>query len=388
MEKCLITGATICNTVTTFESDLAIENGVIIDVGDLEGNYKHFPKFEFRRSDRILPGFIDVHIHGSNGADIMDGTLSSLKTIGMSLVKQGVTGFLATTMTQSDQLISNALLSVREYIAKYKSIPESSEVLGVHLEGPFISEDKIGAQNPKYLQEISFDKLERWKKISGNKLKKITFAPELDNSSELVTWCSKNNIASSIGHTACTAEQAQRIIDRGASQATHLFNAMSGIDHRNPGAATVLLGSQDILAELIVDKIHLASETIKMTYDIKGSNNILLITDAISAQTKGEGVFHLGGQKVIVKGNEARLENGVLAGSVLTMNKALQNMHMIVQCNFPDLVKMTSTNAAKFLGINNLGDIQVGMVADLVVLDDQYQVKCCLSKGRITGITG
>ncbi len=380
MNSYLITGASICGATNMTESDVAVEDNMIVAIGDLRKQYKHLPVFEFNASDKLLPGFIDTHIHGSDGADVMDGDIEALNTIGCSLRKQGVSGFLATTMTQSDENITKALHAVRQYVdadGGFDKSKKHAEILGVHLEGPFISPNKIGAQNPNYLQEVSFEKLERWQSISQGALKKVTFAPEIADANELVKWCAKRRIISSIGHTNCTASQAQEMLDLGASQATHLFNAMSGIHHRNPGAATALLASKKVLAELIVDQVHLADETVKMVYEIKGQDNILLITDAMSAQAKGEGVFDLGGQKVVVKGNEARLENGTLAGSVLTMNKALENMHLISKCSFPELVKMTSTNAARSLGLMDRGDIQVGMRADLIVLAHDYQIKKC-----------
>jgi N-acetylglucosamine-6-phosphate deacetylase len=384
MHNYLITGATICTATQTIEGDVAIEGGIIADIGDIRKNYRHLPKFALKQSDKVLPGFIDTHIHGSNGADVMDGSIDSLNVIGKSLLSQGVTGFLATTMTQSDQAISNALLSVKKYTSEYKNGQQSSKILGVHLEGPFISHDKIGAQNPNFLQEVSLHKLEEWYRISGKMLKKVTFAPELKNTSGLVEWCSREKIVASIGHTNCKAYQAQKLVDAGVSQATHLFNAMSGINHRDPGAATVLLASKKVLAELIVDRVHLADEIVKMVYNIKGSDKILLVTDAMAAQVKGEGVFNLGGQKVLVKGNEARLENGALAGSVLTMVKALKNIQLITECNFPALVKMTSTNAANFLGLKDRGDIRKGMIADLVIMDHTYNIKYCIIQGKIT----
>lgn len=168
--------------------------------------------------------------------------------------------------------------------------------------------------------------------------------------------------------------QALNAIEQGCTHATHLFNAMSPIEHRNPGAATALLMSKKVLAELIVDGIHLHPDMVKFTYAIKGSDKIALITDAMSAQSAGEGVFELGGQKVIVKDGQARLENGVFAGSVLTMNKALENVLKFTNCSLYDAVKMTSTNQAKSLGFKK-GQIKGGFDAEFVILNKNYQVK-------------
>ena len=306
----------------------------------------------------------------------MDGEIESLKVITSSLYRQGVTSFLATTMTQTEAAISKALNGVADFNKSHAHGGHFSNILGVHLEGPFISPDKIGAQNPEFLQESSIAKLKSWQHKANNLVKKITLAPEMLGANHVIDWCVSEQVIASIGHTNCTAKEALAAIDRGCSQATHLFNAMSGVDHRKPGAATALLMSEKVIAELIVDGVHLAPEIVDMVYRVKGADGILLVTDAMSAQAHGEGVFELGGQKVIVKNNEARLENGVLAGSVLTMNNALKNMLTYSDCSLPEIVKMTSYNAAKSLNMqHSKGDIKKGADADLVVVDKHFQIK-------------
>ena len=304
MQNYVLTDANICTSERVIEGSVAVENGKIVAIGDIAKSYQYLPHFHCQSGDMIMPGFIDIHIHGSQGCDVMDAEMEALETIASSLYTQGVTSFLATTMTQSDQAISNALDTVAQFQNQSHANKNMANILGVHLEGPFISPQKMGAQNPEYLQPCSVEKLNRWQHLSGNNIKKITIAPEIKAADQIIHYCVENSIIASIGHTACSAKIAHQAIAKGCTQATHLFNAMSGMDHRNPGAATALLLSKKIVAELIVDGVHLADETVRMVYEIKGADHIILITDAISAQAYGEGIFSLGGQKVIVKNND------------------------------------------------------------------------------------
>ena len=376
MQSYRIRGAQIVTKDVILEGELAVEEGKIVSIGEPIGAFNHLPLLEYHATDIIMPGFIDTHIHGSGGCDVMDGAMEALEVIASSLLEQGVTGFLPTTMSQTDGAITKAVSTIAGFKHRYDQACHLSTILGIHLEGPFISPDKIGAQNPDFLQGFSLAKLGNWQHKANQLIRKITMAPEIAGADELIAWCKTSNVIASIGHTNCTAKQTLVAIENGCSQATHLFNAMSGIDHRNPGAATALLMSTKVLAELIVDGVHLAPEIIKMVYCVKGADHILLVTDAMSAQAHGDGVFELGGQIVIVKNDQARLENGVLAGSVLTMNRALCNMLKFSDCRLPELVKMSSYNAAKSLGIEQQkGDIQIGMDADLLVLNKAFQIK-------------
>lgn len=373
MQSYILKGAKIYGDNDFKHQDIVVENGVIQAICDdaKEGKY-NLPSIELNQDDYIIPGFIDIHIHGSQGADVMDADVDALDVISKSIHSHGVTSYLATTMTASNEDILKSMKAVAQYTSSNRS--QRAKIAGIHLEGPFISPGKIGAQNPNYLQGADVEKLANWHNASNSLIKKITIAPEIANADKVIQYCNSQNIISSIGHTNCTMAQALSAIDSGCSHATHLFNAMSPIEHRNPGAATALLMSKKVLAELIVDGIHLHPDMVKFTHEIKGSDNIALVTDAMSAQGAGEGVFDLGGQKVIVKDGAARLENGVLAGSVLTMNKALENMMRFSNCTLHEAVKMTSTNQAKSIGFKK-GQIKVGYDAEFVVLDKNYQIK-------------
>jgi N-acetylglucosamine-6-phosphate deacetylase len=373
MQSYILKGANIYGDNEFEYKDIVVKNGIIQEICDeaKESEY-NLPSIQLGKNDFVIPGFIDIHIHGSHGADVMDADVDALDVISKSIHSHGVTSYLATTMTASNENILKSMQAVAKYTAIQHR--QRAKIVGIHLEGPFISPGKIGAQNPNYLQGADVEKLASWHHASNNLIKKITIAPEIANADKVIQYFNLQNIISSIGHTNCTMAQALKAIESGCSHATHLFNAMSPIEHRNPGAATALLMSKKVLAELIVDGIHLHPDMVKFTYEIKGCDNIALVTDAMSAQGAGEGVFDLGGQKVVVKNGEARLENGVLAGSVLTMNKALENMMKFSNCSLHDAVKMTSTNQAKSLGFKK-GQIKVGYDAEFVVLDKNYQIK-------------
>jgi N-acetylglucosamine-6-phosphate deacetylase len=383
MKDYALIGAKVCT-----ETDILQEGVVVVRAGMIDQVYARgddFPKplptdiehITLSADDVIIPGFIDVHIHGANGSDVMDADQDALSNVAATIFKQGTTSFLATTMTASDEDIHKVVRNVKQFTEYQASHAlDQATVSGIHLEGPYLSERKIGAQNRNFIQTPNIAQFEQWQKSAGDLIRKVTLAPEESGALALTRHLKDHNIVASIGHTNCTAKRAQQAIKAGASSCTHFFNAMSGVHHRTPGAATAILMSNDIRAELIADGVHLAPEILQLALEVKGADQLLLVTDAMSAQSFGDGIFDLGGQKVIVKGNEARMENGVLAGSVLTMNQALIHMMNATDCSLIDAVKMASTTPAKELDLaHEIGSISIGKKADLVVLDARYQVK-------------
>lgn len=379
MDSYALVGANVCleNEVVP-NAIIIVESGVIKDIIKEElysiqglSNIINLPSDSF-----IAPGFIDVHIHGANGSDIMDADLDSIFNIAGALLENGTTGFLATTMSETDENITRALKSIYDYSLEEGYDPEKySDIYGVHLEGPYLSELKAGAQNPIHITQANIKQFKKWQDISGNRIKKVTIAPEADINVSFVSYLKKEKIISSIGHTCCSAKDASKYIDAGASSCTHMFNAMSGLDHRSPGALLPVLMSDQIISEIIADEVHVSPEMLDFAFKMKGANNLILVTDAMSAQGYGDGVFQLGGQLVEVKGNEARLENGTLAGSVLSMNKALSNMIKNTNCSLLEAIKMSSVNPAKQIGIfDKVGSISIGKKANLVVLDKNFQL--------------
>lgn len=341
-----------------------------------------FKGLTFSGTVYVVPGFIDEHIHGASGSDVMDGNYNSLKNIACTIVKEGVTSFLATTMTHKEEVILKALENVKHYVENPDS--EGAEVLGVHLEGPFLNPQACGAQDARFIVDPDVDKLRHYQETSGNLIKMVTVAPERPGGIDLIKYCVNNGIIVSLGHTNATYQETYAAILAGATNVTHCFNAMGAFHHREVGLIGALLLHDELTAELIADGIHVSKEAIKLLYKIKGKEKIILVTDAMEAKGLPEGEYELGGQKVYVKHKTARLLNGTLAGSVLKMDEAIKNMVRYVDADLEDIVQMASVNPAKRLGVyDRKGSIEFGKDADLVVLNENLDIIMTIVKGSI-----
>ncbi len=322
----------------------------------------------------LAPGFIDIHMHGCSGGDVMDATESTLINMSRSITRTGVTGFLAATMTMDMDHIIDALYNIRECMDK----ADGAEMLGCHLEGPFISREFKGAQGEEYIIAPSLPLIDQFKDI----LKIVTLAPESKGGMELVKECRKLGIVASIGHSNATYEEALEAIKAGANHITHTFNGMQPLHHRKPG----VLGAAmlcDVDCELIVDNIHSCPAAQAILLKIKGYDKLVLITDAMRACLMEEGTYDLGGQKVIVKNKEARLTGGSLAGSVLTMNTAIQNFIRNHGTSMPDAIRMASWNPARILSLEHRkGSIEAGKDADLVLFSEDIEIFETFVKGK------
>jgi len=364
---------------------MIVERGVIREIlPDIRK--KDLPDIEtihFPDTYNLIPGMIDMHIHGAAGADVMDASSEALQTISNSLPAEGTTAFLATTMTETPRRIEEALRSVREYVDLPRKMA-GAEVLGVHMEGPFLSPERKGAQRGDMIIPPDRDLFGRWQDLSGDLIKLVTVAPERTNDQEFVRYLKQHGVIASVGHSVATYEETLAAIEAGCSHATHLYNAMAAIHHRAPGTVVAVLLDDRVTAELIVDGVHLHPAMIKLAFEIKGKEKLVLVTDAMRAKYLGDGSVELGGQQVTVKAGEARLANGTLAGSVLKMNGAVKNIISFTACSLEDAVKMTSENPARELAIfDRKGSIAEGKDADLVVLDENYQAVLTLCRGRI-----
>lgn len=346
-----------------FEKNVSQSSYDGIDIIDAKGSY-------------VSPGFIDLHIHGSGGRDAMDGEIEDLKVISQSIAQNGVTGFLPTTMTMSKEKIYKALDNIKEGM---KLDLGGAKVLGAHMEGPFINPKYKGAQKEDYIIEPDYNFINGYEDV----IKIITLAPEKDNNSQFIKSIKENtNIVLSIGHSDATYEEAMESIEKGVSHATHLFNAMSPLNHRKPGVIGAVFNS-NINCELIADKIHVHPGVFQTVINIKGVNKVILITDSMRAGCMKDGVSELGGQKVIVKDNSARLEDGTLAGSILTLNKAVKNMVENTNLNIYQAISMVSLNSAKDIGISDRkGSIEEGKDADIVIFDEGYNVSHTIVEGN------
>ena len=359
------------------KGSLLIENGIIKEINPSETNDSNSIDCN---GLYVSPGFVDVHIHGAGGHDTMDGTFEAINEISKTICKYGTTSFTPTTMTMSANDILKSMTSIKK--AKLEGT-DGAIVLGAHLEGPFISPSAIGAQNPNFLIAPSF---ENFKSMTGDAIDSvvsITMAPEVSGAKELASQLTDMGIRCSIGHTKATYEEAIEGIKCGFCHSTHLFNAMTGFTHREPGVVGATFES-DITTETISDGIHISYPSLRIAYKQKGIDKTLLVTDAMCACGMPDGTYALGGQPVIVKNGAARLENGALAGSVLTLNKAVKNILDNSEYKLYEIIKMASYNGAKFCKVDDKkGQIKENFDADLVIFDENIDVKMTIVGGKI-----
>ena len=259
-------------------TSLTLENGKIASLGDEPPEFYDIPQDAI-----VVPGFIDEHIHGSAGSDAMDGTVSALETIARSIAGEGTVGFLATTMTQSPENISKAMSAVKEY--KSVKRPYGAEVLGIHLEGPYINKLKAGAQPEIYICNPSVEQFSKYNALSGNNVKIVTLAPETDGSKEFIGYLKENGIRANVGHTSAKFALAEDALSWGATGITHTYNAQSSFTHREAGVVGAALLLDDYTCELICDTIHVSVPAIKILVKNKPHDKLVLITDAMRAKT-------------------------------------------------------------------------------------------------------
>lgn len=336
-----------------------------IEVIDLKGKY-------------LSPGFIDIHIHGSNGSDTMDGNEEAISIISKNVVKYGVTSFLATTMTQSKEKITKSLKAISSY--KSRNDLSGAKVIGVHLEGPFISEAYKGAQSSKFIIGPDMELVNDYLDL----IKLMTVAPEVDGIIRFIEKIHDINfdMKFSIGHSSATYEEAIKGYENGITSTTHLFNGMTGLHHRNPGVIGAVFTKKPYF-EVIADNIHLHTSLYKTMGDAIGIDKMILVTDAISACGMHSGNYELGGQKVVVDGVSVRLINGTLAGSILKMNDAIRNVLSNTDYSISQVVNMASLNPALMIGEKNIGKISEGNKADFVIFDENLDIYMTVIEGNI-----
>lgn len=359
------------------KTSLAIKEGKIASIDE---NCKAEDFLHLDKECIVIPGFVDKHIHGANGSDFMNPSQEDLQNILSAIAKEGTTSCLATTMTQSLPNINKALENVSKYIQKN---PSGVEILGVHLEGPFISKKVAGAQPVEYI--ISYDKavLDSLNQKTNQKIKQITLACE-ENGVSIIPYLTQCGVTVSLGHSYCTYEQAHEAIEAGASSISHMFNAMSAIHHREIGLVGAGLLENKVSCELICDLIHVSSPAISLLLKNKGLSKVCLITDSIEAKYMPDGNYKLGGQDVFVKNSEARLKDGTLAGSTLKMNDAVRNFMNATGVSLIEAVDCATINPARCIHVDDRkGSIEIGKDADFVVVDKDLNVLMTICRGEI-----
>ena len=327
----------------------------------------------------VAPGLIDMHIHGYLGKDVCDGEEESIRTISKGLLANGVTGYLPTTMTVDMKVIRKALEVCRDLKEESKDW-DGSVILGCHAEGPFISESKKGAQDAKYILKPDAAFVKEYADI----IKTITLAPETDeNDFVAIREITRDtDVVISMGHTSADYETAMASVNAGVKHVTHLFNAMTPLQHRAPGVVTAAMNA-DISCELIVDTFHVDASLYNMLYKLKG-RKLCFITDCLPAGGLPEGEYTLGGAKIIYRGIVCRLEDGTVAGSVLHLNKGVWNVYTNSDIPLYECVNCASLNPATTLGLDKTkGSLEIGKDADIIITDEEFNVEKTIIGGKI-----
>ncbi len=351
---------------------------IIRSIGqDCDGEVIHLPE-----NAVVLPGFIDQHIHGAGGADGMDGTVEDIATIANTVAAEGTTSFLVTTMTQSRENILKAMQAVKTY--REANVETGARVLGIHLEGPFIAAAHKGAQPLEYVKEPNIAAFDEYNQASGNAIKIVTLAPEVQGADVFIRHLADNGVVPSIGHTGAKVADVEKAVALGAKNVTHTYNAQSALHHREIGVVGSAMLFDALNCELIADTIHVSVPAMRLLIKNKPTDKLTLVTDAMRAKGIPDGISELGGQTVYVKGGEARLADGTLAGSVLKMNRAIENVVEKVGVPFLQAVDYATVNPAKTLGVyGETGSIKVGKYADFTVLNDKYDVLLTVRGGKV-----
>lgn len=331
------------------------------------------------RRHNIVPGFIDLHIHGSAGADTCDATIDAFQTMSSYLSSRGVTSFCATTMTTSSLDIEYTISEIHK--AKNMRF-KGARLCGAHFEGPFLSAEKCGAQNKEYILDPDINYFMRLLNSYPDTIKIVDIAPEAKGAIDFIEQAAIN-CKVSLSHSAADYETTKKAIDSGLSHASHLFNAMTPINHRAPGAVCAIMEDERVSAELICDLIHVHPALIRMTFNILGQDRVVIVSDAMRAAGMPDGEYIMGGQKVWVVDRRTNYANGRLAGSTCSMMDGFINA-LSIGVPFSSALRAATINPARVINMHNdIGSISVGKKADLLVLDQSNNLKMTIVDGRI-----
>jgi N-acetylglucosamine-6-phosphate deacetylase len=331
----------------------------------------------------LAPGLIDIHIHGGAGHDVMEADPAALSAIGRHMAKHGVTSYLPTTVTAPQDRILKALEHLGRSIATPRAQPQGALPLGIHLEGPFISHAKRGVHPPEYLVSPSPDKFDLFWQASQGAIQMMTVAPELPGAIETIRHAWSLGVHSSLGHSDANYAQASAAIAAGADHATHTFNAMRALDHRDPGILGAALTNDALSADIIADGVHVDASVVRLFLRAKGADRAVLITDAISATGMPDGRYRLGAFEVEVNGDRCQHE-GKLAGSVLTLDRAVRNVMSFAGWKLQQAIRLATLNPAQLLGVSNeRGVIAAGRAADMVALTPEGHVARTIVAGHV-----
>jgi N-acetylglucosamine-6-phosphate deacetylase len=333
------------------------------------------------RGKTLIPGFVDVHIHGASGHDVMEATPEALRAVTASVARHGTTSLVATTVTASPDETCRSVEGIARYIRQQQPGSVAAEILGIHFEGPFLSPARRGVQPAEWIAPPSVEMLARFLEAASDTARILTLAPEVPGALELITEARRKGLVVAMGHTDASYDQARAAIERGAQHAVHVFNAMRPFSHRETGVLGAVLTSPEVTAELIADGVHVDAAAMRLLFAAKGIERVLLVSDATAAAAMPDGTYRLGTFEVTVTGGVSRSAEGRLAGSTLTLDRALRN---VVALGIPlaDAVRMLTLNPARLVGIEKRkGVLATGADADIILMDDQLQVMSVFCRG-------
>ncbi len=333
----------------------------------------------------LVPGFVDVHVHGAGGQDVMEGTTEALDAVAETLARGGTTSFLATTVTAAPERLCASAAGISSYAKEQNGARRGSspraEILGIHYEGPFINAARRGVHPAEWIAKPSAELFGRMLEAAGGMARILTLAPEVPGGLDLVRDACDSGLVVSMGHTDATYEQAMAAIERGARHAAHVFNAMRPFSHRDTGVLGAVFTSPQVTAELIADGVHVDAAAMKLLLKAKTPGGVILVSDGTAATGMRDGKFRLGDFEVEVKGGVVRNMEGKLAGSALTLNRALRNI-LSLGVTMADAVRMLTHQPAKLLGIEKRkGVLAAGADADLVLLDAKMEITGVMTRG-------
>lgn len=363
---------------------LSLEDGRIRGIESLtQPDHEQFPATHRFPHATLVPSYIDIHIHGCSGHDVMEATPQALHAIGTHLASRGVAAYLPTTVTSPRDETLRALTGLATQIElQQRTTPTGAVPLGIHLEGPFLSHRKRGVHTDALLEAPSIALFDRFWQASQGRIQLMTIAPELPGADELIAHATTLGVRCSLGHSDASVTQAQTGFVAGARSATHTFNAMRALDHRDPGLAAYVLDQSQLFADIICDGIHVDPIMIRLFFKAKGDDRIILITDGISATGMPDGTYLLGDMRVEVKDGRCT-SNGTLAGSVLTLDHAVKNFIEFTGASLNTAVAAATRNPARLLGIDSTwGSLDIGRAANITVLSPASQIIQTFLAGR------
>ena len=386
----ILTGKSVSAGTESQNKILIVDGDKIIKTGgsELAGEYSSARTVDLRGFTTI-PGLIDTHVHGGNGHDAMDGTFDAINGMSLYKIKEGVTSFVPTTVTASSEMTRAAVNGVKEAIVRGVG---GAKAIGIFLEGPYINPKNKGAHPQEYIKEVCLEEIKSLAREAlaavspGNEKRVVSFAiaPELPNALEAIKMLRGMGVQVRVGHSSATLDQSDAGVSAGASTAIHTYNAMSALNHREPGMVGSVLTNKNLYGEIIADLVHIHAKGVRIVADAKGPDKTILITDCMRAGGLPDGEYALGELPVIVKNNVARLADGSLAGSTATLIGCVKNMREAVGIPLADAVSMATSAPAESLGLyGEIGSLDAGKKADVAAMDECFNIKFAMVDGEV-----